>query len=141
MPLFYRQLFEAWDKTKVDPGEDPIRLRREVLWHNQGIKIKGKEVCYKDWYDKGIILFHDILDENGNFLELQELSRKFDANCGLMEYNSLKSAIPRDWKRLVKKMKIPLQAVSNQEHLYLKCSGRTLAISILLNKDIYWEFV
>jgi hypothetical protein len=141
MPLFYRQLFAAWDKTKVDPGEDPFKLRREVLWHNKGIKIKGKEAYYKDWYDKGIILFHDILDENGNFLELQELANKFNIEIPFMEYNSLKSAIPRDWKRLVKKMKIPLQAVSNQEQLYLNCNGRMLAISILLNRDVYWNLV
>ena len=31
MPPFYLQLFEAWDKTVANPGDDPFKVRREVL--------------------------------------------------------------------------------------------------------------
>jgi hypothetical protein len=141
MPTFYRQLFEAWATAEVALGEDPFKIRREILWQNKNIKINKKEVCYKKWYDKGIIMLHDILDERGNFLECRTLSDKFGIAIGFMEYNGLKSAIPQNWKRAVKKMSIPQQAISSQEQPFLNCNNRLLALSIVLNRDIYWELV
>jgi hypothetical protein len=58
-----------------------------------------------------------------------------------MEYNGLISAIPQSWKRAVKKMTIPQQAVSSQEQPFLNCSNRLLALSIAQNRDVYWELV
>jgi hypothetical protein len=141
MPVFYRQLFEAWEKTKSPPEEDPFKLRRQVLWQNDNIIIQKKKVYYKNWYKKGIIMFHDLLEENGSFMEPENLSRKFGVEIGVMEYNSLKAAIPQTWKRAVKEMKIPVIAISSQEEPFLYCSNRLLALSIAINKDVYWEFV
>ena len=31
MPPFYSQLFKTWGKTLLDPGDDPFKIRREVL--------------------------------------------------------------------------------------------------------------
>jgi hypothetical protein len=141
MPMFYRQLFEAWGKTKLPPQEDPFKLRRQVLWQNDNIIIHKKKVLYRKWYEKGIIMFHDLLDDNGNFMERENLSRKFEVEIGVMEYNSLKAAIPQSWKRSVKEMKIQERAISSQEQPFLYCNKRLLALSITTNKDVYWEFV
>ena len=86
-------------------------------------------------------MFHDILDERGNFLERQTLSNKFETAIGFLEYSGLIAAIPQNWKRVVKNMTIPEQAISSQEQPFLNCSKRLLALSILLNRDIYWELV
>jgi hypothetical protein len=58
-----------------------------------------------------------------------------------MEYNALKAAIPAPWRKAVKKMKIPNQAISNKESAFVTCNDRTLALSIAENKDVYWDFV
>ena len=94
MPPFYLQLFEAWEKTKEAPGDDPFKIRREVLWNNKNIHINKKEVYYKQWHNKGIIMFHDILDERGNIKSIQEISQKYDFEVKTMEYVSLVFAIP-----------------------------------------------
>jgi hypothetical protein len=109
MPPFYSQLFEAWGKAVVSPGdvnEDPFKIRREVLWFNKNIQISKKEIYFKEWYSKGIILFHDILDDRGNVKSAQELSRQYEFEVKVMELNSLVSAIPQSWKRCVKSMRL-----------------------------------
>jgi hypothetical protein len=141
MPPFYSQLFVAWGKTAADSGDDPFKIRREVLWFNKNIQISKKEVFFKEWYDKGIIIYHDILDERGNIKSVQELSRDYGFEVKVMQYNSLVSTIPQNWKRCVKTMRIPSEAISNKEQLYVSCRSRILALGITTNKDIYWEFV
>jgi hypothetical protein len=141
MPPFYFQLFEAWKKTEADTGEDPFRIRREVIWFNKNIKINKKEVFFEEWYSKGIIMLHDILDDRGNVKSAQELSREYDLDIQVMKLNSLIAAIPQNWKRCVKSMRILKEAISNREQLYLSCNERILALSITKNKDVYWEFV
>jgi hypothetical protein len=74
-------------------------------------------------------------------MEPENLARKFGVAIGVMEYNSLKAAIPQTWKRAVKEMKIPGIAISSEEEPFLYCSNRLLALSIAKNKDVYWEFV
>ena len=141
MPTFYVQLFEAWNKTKKLPRDDPFKIRREVLWYNKQIRIGGKEIYFKKWHEKGIILLHDILDEKGDFKSTEELSRKYNVQIKVMDYNSIKLAIPAAWKNAVKKMKIPEHAISSEEQPYLSCENRLLALSILQNRDVYWELI
>ena len=142
MVPFYAQLFEAWKKISLDPGnDDPFRIRREVLWANKNIQIGRKDVYYKEWYKKGIIIFHDILDDRGNIKSIPELSREYNIEIKAMEYNSLKSAIPQLWKTGVKSMRIQKEAISNKEQLFISCNKRILALEITINKDVYWELV
>ena len=141
MPSFYAQVFEAWEKTKDKQGDDPFKVRREVLWRNKAIMVRGNEVHYNEWYNNGIIMFHDILKEDGTFKTPQELNEQYHFEVKIMEYNSLISAIPRSWKASVKSMNIPKMAISNQEQPFITCNNRLLALSIVTNRDVYWELV
>jgi hypothetical protein len=141
MNPFYLQLLKVWNKTKEQPGDDVIKLRREILWKNKNIKVNRKELLYKEWYKKGIVMLHDILQENGNFKTIEELELEHNVRIDCMYYNSLKNAIPTQWKRDVKKMRVPSLAISNKEKPFLNCNNRILALSIICNKDVYWELV
>jgi hypothetical protein len=141
MPPFYSQLFETWGKTSLDPEDDPFKIRREVLWLNKNVQIGRKEVYYKQWYEKGIIILHDILDDRGNIKSIPELSIEYDIEIKTMEYNSLISAIPQSWKMGVKSMRIQKDAISNKEQLFISCNKRILALGITTSKDLYWEMV
>jgi hypothetical protein len=141
MPSFYLQLFKAWGKTKDLQVNDPFELRREILWQNKNILLRGKEICYKEWYQKGIIMFHDILCEDGSFKTMETLREEFQAEIKALDYNALISVIPRQWKLTVKSMKIPKEAISNQEQPFIMCNNRLLALSIVTNRDVYWKLV
>jgi hypothetical protein len=38
-------------------------------------------------------------------------------------------------------MRIPVQAIPNKESVNVTCNGRTLALSVVENKNVYWDFV
>jgi hypothetical protein len=38
-------------------------------------------------------------------------------------------------------MKVPMQAISNKEKPFIQCKNGPLALSVAVNKDIYWFFV
>ena len=141
LQLFYKQLFVAWNKTKEDPESDPFKLRREIIWLNKSIVLGGKVLCYKEWYRKGIIMLHDLVKEDGSMKSIMELETEFDIQIKPMEYNSLITVIPVHWKRKLKQMKIPSQAVSNKEQPFILCNDRLMALGIVTNKDVYWEMV
>jgi hypothetical protein len=42
---------------------------------------------------------------------------------------------------IVKGMKIPEQAVSNQEQPFIGCNGRLLALGVATNRDVYWKLI
>jgi exonuclease III len=138
---FYYQLLKAWEKTKDPPGGDPFSIRRETLWKNKYIMNHKKEIYYENWFKKGIITIHDILLENGEFKQLEELSMEFGFEVPFMEFNALKLAIPLPWKRSLKSMRIPKQTISNEESLFITCNKKTLALSVAVNKDIYWDLI
>jgi hypothetical protein len=93
------------------------------------------------WYRKGIVLLHDILEEDGSMKRPEKLAEEYDFNIKVMEYNALILAIPYTWKKAIKAMKIPRQAISNLEQPYVSCNNRLLALSIAVNRDVYWELV
>jgi exonuclease III len=138
---FYKQVYKSWTKIRDEPLEDPFKLRREILWWNKEIAIKKKEMFFKKWFEGGITTFHDILEEDGNFKTKLKLEEEFNIQIGIMDYNSLKLAIPTAWKRNVKKMRIPENAISNLEQPFIKCKNNLLALGIITNKDVYWELI
>jgi hypothetical protein len=86
-------------------------------------------------------MFHDILNEDGSLKTIQTLKEEFKFDIKPMDYNGLVSAIPRQWKVKVKGMRIPKEAISNQEQPFIMCNNRLLVLSIVTNRDVYWMLV
>jgi hypothetical protein len=79
--------------------------------------------------------------ENGEFKSLEKLITEFGCPIPFMEFNALKLAIPTQWKKSLKSMRIPKQTISNEESLFIKCNKRNLALSVAVNKDVYWDLI
>ena len=96
---------------------------------------------WKNWYDKGIKYFGDILSENGSILSLTQFKEKFDLNVNFLNYFSLVHAIPQKWKRDVKIVDKEVNDNTFQEELILKLL-KTKGKSILQVPDTgtsqYW---
>jgi hypothetical protein len=84
---------------------------------------------------------HDILDDKGQFKSVEALKTEFKIDVKVMEYNALKSNIPIQWRTAVKSMRIPSQAISKEEQPFFSCGKQLIALSILQNRDIYWELI
>jgi hypothetical protein len=108
---------------------------------NKNININGKEVRWKTWQDKGINIIHDILNENGTFLTAVQIEAKYNVKCNILRYNVLKDVIPLMWRKKLKTMKVPEQAISFNEEVHLSINKAAKSIRKITNKDLYWLLV
>jgi exonuclease III len=115
-PEFYWNVLEYWFSFKelTVKKKNAFEVRRESLWLNKNIKVNENEIRGKTWERSGIHIIHDILNENGTFLSPVEIENKYQIKCNIMKYNTLKEAIPMEWRKTLKTMKIPPIAISNQ---------------------------
>ena len=85
---FWRDVFSSWCKYHYCEGLSS----NQILWWNSNIKIAGKPICWSHAIKQGLMYVGQIC-RNGAFLEETVVHHKFGLTT--MEYNSLKSAIPR----------------------------------------------
>ena len=95
--------FKLW--TDIDPKTNP---RNEIVWTKRKILVGKKSVFYQKWYDAGIALISDILNQNNDFLKWHEFTLKFNLNIPFTTYYGLVNAIPKYWKT---NLKNPIQSV------------------------------
>jgi hypothetical protein len=143
LPDFYWKVVKYWSEVKQlnDSPLTPFDIRRECLWLNKNIKLNKDEIYWEDWHKQGINLIHDIVNSEGKFLTVNELEQKYVIKCDMLKYNSLKDAIPTEWRKKIKTMKINDNAISFQEILTVKIGKHTKPISLIQNREIYGEFI
>jgi hypothetical protein len=118
-------------------------IRRETLWFNKNIttKTNGKEIRWDRWHKAGINIIHDITKANGTFLSSAEIELKYNTQCNVMQYNMLKESIPQEWRRKLKTMTIPVEAVSFEETIEVTINNRSKPINQVKNRDFYWVLI
>ena len=57
--VFYRELLERWLEFRNLLLANKERLC--IFWNNKDIRIYGKPVCYKSYYDSGVCIIKDLL--------------------------------------------------------------------------------
>jgi hypothetical protein len=105
------------------------------------LKVNNKELRGALWHNSGINLVHDILNNDGQFLTATEIETKFNIKCDILKYNTLKDAIPHMWRKTLKQMKIPTEAIDFNETTCLKINTKIKQISNIKNKELYWIFI
>ena len=73
--------------TDIDPKTNP---KNEIVWK---ILVGKQSVLYQKWYDAGITLISDILNQKNDFLKWHEFTLKFNLNVPFTTYYALVDAI------------------------------------------------
>ena len=89
---FWKDVLQAWSKYNYFKNN---REEVQLIWYNSKIKIKGKIFFWKDAYSKGLRYIHQLF-ENKEFKSHELIHQQYGLTC--MRYNSLKEAIPKEWK-------------------------------------------
>ena len=103
---FWTDVFEAWRKFIELGSANPLSaddLLSEPLWFNTNFK--NKKMFLMNWAKEGIIFLRDILDENGNFLSYESLTKIYKLKGTFLHYEQLKHSIPKEWLLAVSKGK------------------------------------
>ena len=59
-------------------------------------------VYFPHWYQAGIKHISDLFDScEGHFLPFNSFCNKFNVKCGYLQYYSILSSIPQNWKKLL----------------------------------------
>jgi len=99
----WNDVLKYWCEFNYKPAHHFLRRNEIVatqLWLNSVIRIRDHPVFWKKWYEKNIKIMKDIIDPvTRNFYSWQQIVKKYGVKDNYLNYYSLISAIPLEWKR------------------------------------------
>ena len=144
IPDFYHQVFYAWAEVKelssLTNVNDCWSIRREYISYNKNLMVGGdyyNSYWGNDLHNADIKIIHDICKDDGSFLTKIEIENKYHTHLCDMAYNSLICAIPKLWKTLLKKQKIPENAISSNESITLSMRKTVKPLASIVNRELY----
>ena len=99
---FWQSVMQAWSEIMQHPTTAPSEILSQPLWHNNEILINKQRVCKSHWIKKGIFFINDLINDDGNFLSLENFQDKFNVHTNFFTYNVLISAIQKTLERIDK---------------------------------------
>ena len=103
IPAFYKDLIGRYQAIFSAEVTNARQARAESLWHNVMIQIGGKPVFIKHMYEAGIKIINDLIDEDGNLMNLAKLREKYpQLRINFLRFQSIKNAIPSSWKNMIR---------------------------------------
>ena len=73
-----------------------FRIENQIIWYNSKIRVRDKPVLWRDVYKAGLVFVYQLF-ENQEFKSFSRIQEEYGLSA--MRYNSLKSAVPKDWTR------------------------------------------
>ena len=89
---FWKDVLKCW--CDYNYYQD-FSIENQIIWYNSQIKIGKKIFFWKDVYQKGLIYLHQLFDCK-KFKSDEQVEQQYGLTK--MRYNSLKTAIPSEWK-------------------------------------------
>ena len=89
--VFYRELLECWLEFRNLFLANKERLC--IIWNNKDIRIDGKPVFYKSYYDSGICIIKDLLFNLDNIESFNAINNIVE-KANFLTWTGLRHAIP-----------------------------------------------
>jgi hypothetical protein len=70
-----------------------------------------------------------------------QLEQIYGLKCDILQYNSLKDAIPKNWRKIVKITNIPREATSVNEICTIQINNKNVPLQKITNKLLYWMLI
>ena len=139
--LFNDHWIRTWTcvhKTSFSEVNNFENIRKQIIWGNKYITFDKKSLFFKNWIKSNIIFVSDIIDEHGQINEETLLQKLIDKTNWISEFNTLKIAIPKKWKTLLKIDDSLKSKVKTELKINLKSStGKWINIESMTNKMFY----
>ena len=129
--LFYKQMLESWFTFFSVQPKTIQEILSEKIVYNKYILIGGKLIDhnFSILVKTKITRINDLLI-SWRFKTKEDLEAKYDCNLSILQYNSLISSIPTEWKRKLKGDKGSCLSNTDFSHLMID-------IKQLTNKIVY----
>ena len=111
-----------------------------VLFNNKEILIENQTIFYKEWFQKGIFLVQDLLQENGQFLTFQEFIQRYDVECNFLKYMQVVSAIPKHLRDKAREKQVD-KRIFLAENAFQLSPNTTIDLHKMKNREYYWLLI
>ena len=102
LPAFYKQIIFYWQDIATATPKNKNEVLSQPIWNNRFLTVNKKMVFFPHWYQAGIKQISDLFDScEGHFLPFNSFCSKFNVKCSFLQYYSILSSIPQNWKKLL----------------------------------------
>jgi exonuclease III len=101
----WNEVWKTWCGENSREPEIMDEIMNQSIWWNSYIRINKKPLYKKKWADNGILWIQDLVIEEHNqrrWKTIKEIRDEYKITIDTMDYNSIKSAIPKEWRRALK---------------------------------------
>lgn len=99
---FWKDILQCWNKFCDTVNVETIyQILNSPIWYNKNL-MQGANVFIKNWYEKGIRLVSDLLDQNGNFYDFESFKTTYGVAGTFLDYQRLIVKIPEHWKNNIR---------------------------------------
>ena len=119
-------MLQYWFGFKDLQSNKMSYTKKTTIWNNQDIKIDNKTIFFRTWFDKGVYIVKDLVDQNLDFLTYEEFQLRYQLQTIFLTYYGLINAIPQEYKKNNKTNRCTvrtsyttmgeLESVNNQSH-------------------------
>ena len=102
---FYRAMFLILNGVRHVPSS-ANDIYNEQIWYNKNVTIDNNIVYDKKLLEAGIRYIYDACDADGNIFSFDQLTENLQSASNTLFWNSLRSAIPKTWKKMLKNEKV-----------------------------------
>jgi hypothetical protein len=141
LPLFYQIIIHDLNLLRHETPKLILEILSENLWYNNMITIDNKSFFWKKWQLHGIQYIDDLLDTQGEFLNLDALNEKYKVNCTFMDHLRIRQAIPGIWRQTITLHQTFRHLDEEHRPFYIINSEKSCNILTSSTKIFYWKFV
>jgi hypothetical protein len=99
---FWKNVLQTWCKRNCQSPLNYNKVCNQILWCNTFIRVQNRPVFYNDWYQCGCVYLKDLLNVEGDFMSFEQFVIKYHINCNILTYYGIISAIPKEWKHILR---------------------------------------
>ncbi len=82
---------------------------KQQVWYNSMIKIQDSVIFFEHWYAAGVQFIGDLKSDISTILIHQQFNAKYQMNVNCVQFYSVMSAIPKEWRQNVHPPNIHVQ--------------------------------
>ena len=103
LPKFCRDIISHWQKMNNTNPKTKGDVLNQIIWNNQHIRVNKASVFFPGLKKVGIENLSCLFDDESNTLmTFTTFMQKYNVKSNFLQYYSLVSAIPQEWKTTLK---------------------------------------
>ena len=134
---FYEETLKCWSELQRIQIPTVEVIQNQTIWENRYITISNKPFLWNNWFQKGILHVHDIINENGEFLDHNEIKEKYGINCNFLEALQIRHSLPIAWRQMIRDRPVTLKI----REPFVNINTKTVPIQNIESNIIYKKFI